>query len=117
MGHLTTHVLDTAQGTPAAGMAVTLYRRAGDCYEPIKAVTTNTDGRADAPLLEGDTLRPGRYRLAFAVGAYFRQSGVALSDPAFLEDVVVDFGIADADARYHVPLLVSPWSYSTYRGS
>jgi 5-hydroxyisourate hydrolase len=114
---LTTHVLDTAHGRPAAGMTVTLYRRAGDGFEPIKAVTTNGDGRVDGPLLAGDALRPGRYRLTFAVGAYFRQSGAALAEPAFLEDVVVDFGIADASAHYHVPLLVSPWSYSTYRGS
>jgi 5-hydroxyisourate hydrolase len=98
-------------------MAVTLYRRAGDRYETVKAVTTNAEGRADAPLLEGDALRPGRYRLVFAAGVYFRRLGVALPDPPFVDEVVIDFGIADADAHYDVPLLVSPWSYSTYRGS
>ena len=117
MGRLTTHVLDTAHGKPGAGMAVTLYRRAGDRYETIKSVTTNADGRADAPLLEADALRPGRYRLVFAAGAYFRRLGVALPDPPFVDEVVIDFGVADSDAHYHVPLLVSPWSYSTYRGS
>jgi 5-hydroxyisourate hydrolase len=117
VGRLTTHVLDTAHGQPAAGMAVTLYRRAGDGYDTVKAVTTNADGRVDAPLLEGDALSAGRYRLAFAAGAYFRCLGVALPDPPFVDEVVIDFGIADTSAHYHVPLLVSPWSYSTYRGS
>jgi 5-hydroxyisourate hydrolase len=117
VGRLTTHVLDTAHGKPGAGMAVTLYRRAGDRYETVKAVTTNGEGRADASLLEGDALRPGRYRLVFAAGAYFRRLGVTLPDPPFVDEVVIDFGIADPAAHYHVPLLVSPWSYSTYRGS
>ena len=117
MGRLTTHVLDTAQGRPAAGMAVTLYRRAGDRHDAVKVITTNADGRADAPLLEGAALSPGRYRLVFAAGAYFRGCGVALPDPPFVDEVVIDFGVADASAHYHVPLLVSPWSYSTYRGS
>jgi len=117
LGQLTTHVLDIAQGKPGAGMAVTLLRRAGEGHELIKAVTTNGDGRADMALLEGDALRPGRYRLVFAAGAYFRRLGVALSDPPFVDEVVIDFGVADGKATYHVPLLVSPWSYSTYRGS
>jgi len=98
-------------------MAVTLYRRVADRFERIASAVTNGDGRCDAPLLEGDALKPGRYRLVFAAGTYFRSSGVALPDPAFVDEVVLDFGIADAAAHYHVPLLVSPWSYSTYRGS
>jgi 5-hydroxyisourate hydrolase len=117
LGRLTTHVLDTAHGTPAEGMAVTLYRRVADRFESLRSVTTNADGRAGEPLLEGDALLPGRYRLAFAAGAYFRARGLTLPEPAFVDEVVIDFGIADATAHYHVPLLVSPWSYSTYRGS
>jgi 5-hydroxyisourate hydrolase len=117
LGQLTTHVLDTAHGRPGAGMAVTLQRRTGDRHETIKALTTNADGRADTALLEGAALRPGGYRLIFAAGAYFRRLGVLLPDPPFVDEVVIDFGIADAAATYHVPLLVSPWSYSTYRGS
>jgi len=117
VGRLTTHVLDIAHGKPGAGMAVTLYRRTDDRYDAVKAITTNADGRADAPLLEGPTLTSGRYRLVFAAGAYFRGLGVALPDPPFVGEVVIDFGVADSSAHYHVPLLVSPWSYSTYRGS
>ncbi|HEX5865972.1 MAG TPA: hydroxyisourate hydrolase [Casimicrobiaceae bacterium] len=117
MGLLTTHVLDTTSGKPGAGMAVTLYRYSDERYEKIKSVTTNADGRAATPLLDGDGLLRGRYRLVFAAGAYFRSCGVALPDPPFVDEVVIDFGIADPTAHYHVPLLVSPWSYSTYRGS
>jgi 5-hydroxyisourate hydrolase len=117
VGRLTTHVLDLVHGKPGAGMAVTLYRRSGDRYERIASATTNADGRCDAPLLEGDALQAGRYRLVFAAGAYFRQRGVALPEPPFVDEAVLDFGVADASAHYHVPLLVSPWSYSTYRGS
>ena len=113
MGKLTTHVLDTANGCPAAGMAVRLYRDG----QPIHSLQLNADGRADAPLLQGEALTPGRYRLVFAVAEYFRARGVELPDPPFLDEVPLDFGIADADSHYHVPLLVSPWSYSTYRGS
>ena len=98
-------------------MTVALYRRNGESYDKIKSVTTNADGRASEPLLEGDAVTAGRYRLIFAAGAYFRRSGIALPDPPFVDEVVVDFGIADPAAHYHVPLLVSPWSYSTYRGS
>lgn len=119
MGKLTTHVLDTMNGRPAAGMAVTLWRQWGDpaAHELLASLTLNEDGRAAGPLLEGAALQPGRYRLVFAVGAYFRGLGVALPEPAFLEDVPLDFGLADPQAHYHVPLLASPWSYSTYRGS
>jgi 5-hydroxyisourate hydrolase len=117
MGKLTTHVLDTMHGCPAAGMAVTLYRLDGEAATRLKAIALNHDGRADAPLLEGDALQPGRYRLVFEVDPYFRARGVDLPQPPFLASVPLDFGIADAGAHYHVPLLVSPWSYSTYRGS
>lgn len=116
MGRLTTHVLDTADGVPAAGVGLTLYRREGDALRTLKSATTGADGRV-AALLEGEALAPGRYRLVFRAGAYFRARDVALPDPPFLDEVVIDFGVADASAHYHVPLLVSPWSYSTYRGS
>jgi len=117
MGKLTTHVLDTAHGRPAGGVGVALYRQLGDGYALLTTAVTNPDGRCDAPLLEGDALTGGRYRLRFEAGAYFTALGVALPDPPFVDDVVVDFGIADPSAHYHVPLLVSPWSYATYRGS
>ena len=117
MGRLTTHVLDTARGQPGAGIKVTLYRHAGEGPVRIAEAVTNADGRCVAPLLDGAALTPGRYRLVFAVGVYFAKAGFALPDPPFVDDVVLDFGIADAQAHYHVPLLVSPWSWSTYRGS
>ena len=117
MGHLTTHVLDTAQGRPAAALRVRLLRRDGDVFVALCDDVTNADGRCARPLLEGPTMRAGRYRLVFDAGGYFRAAGMALPDPPFLEEVTLDFGIADVDARYHVPLLLSPWSYSTYRGS
>ncbi|HEX2011628.1 MAG TPA: hydroxyisourate hydrolase [Roseateles sp.] len=118
MGKLTTHVLDTMHGSPAAGMAVALYRvDAAGAAQLIQRLLLNEDGRADAPLLEGAALRAGRYRLVFGVAAYFKGRGVALPEPAFLDEVPLDFGIADTAAHYHVPLLASPWSYSTYRGS
>lgn len=118
MGKLTTHVLDTANGCPAAGMAVTLYRLEADgSARALKALTLNHDGRADAPLLQGDEFRPGRYRLVFEVAAYFRARGAALADPPFLDTVPLDFGLSALVEHYHVPLLASPWAYSTYRGS
>jgi 5-hydroxyisourate hydrolase len=117
MGRLTTHVLDIANGCPAAGMAVALYRLDGATATPLKSVTLDADGRAEAPLLEGDALEAGRYRLVFDVAAYFRARGAALPEPPFLDRVPLEFGIADAAAHYHVPLLASPWAYSTYRGS
>jgi len=117
MGHLSTHVLDTMHGCPAAGMAVTLQRVDGERAETIKSLALNADGRADGPLLDAAAMAAGRYRLRFGVAAYFRALGVALPEPPFLDEVQLDFGIADADGHYHVPLLVSPWSYSTYRGS
>ncbi len=111
MGKLTTHVLDTARGRPAAGVAVELRRD----DELIGSATTNADGRTDHPLLEGEALVAGVYELVFDVGAYF--GGDDSGAPPFLGRVPVRFGIADPDAHYHVPLLASPWSYSTYRGS
>ncbi len=110
MGRLTTHVLDTAQGRPGAGIEVKLYRLEGETGTLIASATTNRDGRTDAPLLEGAEFRTGTYQLVFHVGAYFRSQG-------FLDAVPVRFKIADASAHYHVPLLCSPWSYTTYRGS
>src|SRR3954452_21953309 len=109
-GRLTTHVLDTAAGRPAAGVEVTLWRDGA----VVAAAVTNADGRTDAPLL--DALEVGEYELRFAVGAYFAGSAT-VSDPPFLDVVPVRFGVADADAHHHVPLLASPWAYSTYRGS
>ena len=117
-GRLTTHVLDIAHGRPAAGLLIELWTMDGGDGDRalLKTVWTNADGRTDAPLLEGNALRPGVYEFVFAVGDYFagRQE---LPSPAFLDRVPVRFGIADAGAHYHVPLLVSPWAYSTYRGS
>ena len=117
MGRLTTHVLDTAHGRPAAGLALTLSRFDGGRYVDVKRATTNGDGRCDAPLLDGAALVAGRYRLEFEAAAYFRSRGVELPDPPFLDRVTIDFGVADPAAHYHVPLLLWPWSYSTYRGS
>ncbi|MEO8508772.1 MAG: hydroxyisourate hydrolase [Betaproteobacteria bacterium] len=117
MGRLTTHVLDTATGRPGAGIRITLYRNLGERYALIKDAVTNADGRCDVPLLEGAAFSRGRYRLVFAAGEYFAAAGVSLPDPPFVDEVVIDFGVADADTHYHVPLLVSAWSYSTYRGS
>ena len=117
MGKLTTHVLDTMNGCPAAGMAVSLYRLDGAAPQLLQQLALNDDGRADKPLLADAALQPGRYRLVFGVLPYFRGRGVQLPEPAFLDEVPLDFGIADVTLHYHVPLLVSPWSYSTYRGS
>ena len=113
MTGLTTHVLDTTLGRPAAGVALRLMQGG----EVLVATTTNADGRCDAPLLGGEAFRPGAYRLEFDVGAYYRGLGVTLPEPAFLDTVAIEFGIADVGAHYHVPLLVSPFGYSTYRGS
>ena len=116
MGRLTTHVLDTAHGRPAAGMALTLFRVDGARHK-IAAATTNADGRCDRPLLDGVAMRAGTYELDFETAAYFARLGATLADPPFLDVVTVRFAIADPGAHYHVPLLVSPWAYSTYRGS
>lgn len=115
MGYLTTHVLDTAAGTPGAGITVELYRLDGD-RRHVKTVVTNDDGRTDERLLEGEAFEAGQWELVFHVGEYFAKQGQILPSPAFLDQVPLRFGISE-DAHYHVPLLVSPWSYSTYRGS
>jgi 5-hydroxyisourate hydrolase len=121
MGKLTTHVLDTARGVPAAGLALSLHliERDGDGERLVlvKRETTNSDGRVNAPLLEGDAMRAGTYELRFAVADYLRTTGLDLPEPPFLDVVPLRFGIADPTAHYHVPLLVSPYGYSTYRGS
>ncbi|HEX8665231.1 MAG TPA: hydroxyisourate hydrolase [Beijerinckiaceae bacterium] len=116
MGRLSTHVLDTMHGTPAAGVRVELYAL-GEEKRLVASAITNADGRTDAPLLSGAALAAGAYELLFDVGDYFRAKGAALPSPAFLDVVPVRFGIADPSAHYHVPLLVSPFAYSTYRGS
>ena len=117
MGKLTTHVLNIAAGIPAAGMRIELRRKDQGAATLLDTAQTNSDGRCAAPLLEGASLKNGRYSLTFHVAEYFRLLGTALSEPPFLDEVVVDFGISDPAQNYHVPLLVSPWSYSTYRGS
>ncbi|MDO9094257.1 MAG: hydroxyisourate hydrolase [Rubrivivax sp.] len=117
MGHLSTHVLDTAHGCPAAGMRVTLQRLDAGGPVTLQQQVLNDDGRADGPLLSAAQMAVGRYRLLFEVAPYFHARGVVLPEPAFIDTVQLDFGIADAQGHYHVPLLVSPFSYSTYRGS
>jgi 5-hydroxyisourate hydrolase len=115
---LSTHVLDTMNGCPAAGMGVRLYTTTGEQATLVKAFTLNHDGRnPDGPLYDNASLRKGTYRLVFDVKGYFAALGVALPEPNFLNQVSLDFGVAHEDQHYHVPLLVSPWSYSTYRGS
>lgn len=117
MARLNTHVLDTSTGRPAAGLRLELFYLEGGQRALIKTEWTNSDGRTDSPLLSGDTIPVGRYELLFQAGDYFRSLGVALSDPPFLDEIPLRFAIAEADGHYHVPLLLSPWSYSTYRGS
>jgi 5-hydroxyisourate hydrolase len=115
---LSTHVLDTMHGCPAAGMAAELYSTSGDVATLVKRFTLSTDGRSpDGPLYPDGSLKAGTYRLVFDVAEYFKARGVALPEPPFLGKVSLDFGLAHPDQHYHVPLLVSPWSYSTYRGS
>ncbi len=118
MGRLTTHVLDTAHGCPAAGLRVHLFRANADgTRTELVQVILNADGRADGPLLAGEAFMPGRYSLSFHAGDYFRARGLTLPEPNFVDVVTLDVGLADPDGHYHVPLLVSPWSWSTYRGS
>jgi 5-hydroxyisourate hydrolase len=118
-GYLTTHVLDTAQGIPAAQMGIQVWRLSPDGRERtlLKTIQTNTHGRTEQPLLSGDEFTEGLYELHFAVGIYFTSQSLPTSTPPFLDIVPIRFGIADTTAHYHVPLLVSPWAYSTYRGS
>jgi 5-hydroxyisourate hydrolase len=115
---LSTHVLDTMHGCPAAGMGVALYSTHGAGTALVKRFVLDADGRSpDGPLFDGASLKKGTYRLEFDVAGYFRSRGIALPDPPFLDRVTLDFGIADPTQHYHVPLLATPWSYSTYRGS
>ena len=117
MGFLTTHVLDTAQGLPGSNMSISLFRIANNQRQLISQQMTNSDGRCDGPLLQDEDFSVGIYELEFGVEDYFKQVGLAQPAPAFLTDVTLRFGIAQSDEHYHVPLLVSPYSYSTYRGS
>ena len=118
MAGLTTHVLDTTSGRPAAGVEIELFELAADGGRALVArVTTNADGRTDAPLIAAGQARAGRFELLFHIGAYFTAKGAALADPPFLDLVPIRFAIADPAAHYHVPLVATPWSYSTYRGS
>ena len=117
MGKLSTHVLDVTQGKPGAGVKLALYALHGNEKNLLKQAVTNSDGRCDAPLLQGDEFKAGRYELLFAAGDYFAAQGVALPTPRFIDEVVIAFGVSDPTQNYHVPLVVSPWAYSTYRGS
>ena len=117
MGRLTTHVLDAAHGCPGSSIKVELYRVEGQQLELVNTALTNIDGRGDAPLLQGDDYRTGVYQLQFSAGDYYRARGVQLPAQAFLDVFVLRFGIDEQQEHYHVPLLISPYSYSTYRGS
>jgi 5-hydroxyisourate hydrolase len=116
MGRLTTHVLDTALGKPAEGLTIELWE-AGDSPYQVSTHRTNSDGRVDGPILDGETFKCGTYELRFHAGAYLRATGQSLPDPLFLDIIPIRFGIAEQDGHYHVPLLLSPFGYSTYRGS
>ena len=117
MGKLSTHVLDVTQGKPGAGVAIELYAVDGGKKTLLRKAGTNHDGRCDQPLLLGEEMRAGQYELVFAAGDYFAGQGVSLPQPRFVDRVTIAFGIADPTQNYHVPLVVSPWAYSTYRGS
>ena len=114
---LTTHVLDTARGRPAAGVRILLYRVSGEGRSLIGEAVTNADGRTDAPMLAGAAFAVGVYELVFCAGEYLRGSGQAVGEVLFLDEIPIRFGVTDAGAHYHVPLLISPFAYSTYRGS
>ena len=116
-GRLSTHVLDTALGRPAEGVKIALYRLEGEARLLLKELRTNADGRSDGPLLAGEDLREGRYELIFAAGEYLRKNGAAEGEILFLDEIPIRFGVFDAGQHYHVPLLISPFAYSTYRGS
>ncbi len=116
-GYLTTHVLDTARGVPAEGLRITLHRLTGQGPEKLAEMVTNEDGRTNAPILPKGAFTTGRYELVFHAGAYLDAIGAPAESPRFLDEIPIRFGISDADAHYHVPLLLSPFSFSTYRGS
>lgn len=117
MGKLSTHVLDTTAGKPGAGVRLALYAVGDEGRTLLVTDVTNADGRCATPLLEGERFAPGRYELVFYAGDYFAARGVVLPEPRFLDEVTIAFGVADAGENYHVPLVLSPWAYSTYRGS
>lgn len=123
MGRLTTHILDTTRGRPGSAIGIALFRINAECRELINSVVTNNDGRCNQALLEGEAFQVGIYELVFSVGPYFKAlecstvSAEAAPEPRFLDDVVIRFGVSSADEHYHVPLLITPYSYSTYRGS
>ncbi len=116
-GYLTTHVLDTARGCPAEGIRIILYEVSGNAHRKIAETVTNADGRTDAPILPQESFRTGTYELIFCAGDYLRATGQADEEPLFLDQVPIRFGMSDAQAHYHVPLLLSPYGMSTYRGS
>lgn len=116
-GYLTTHVLDTARGCPAAGIKIGLYRVSGNSHSKIAEAVTNSDGRTDTPILPQNDFKTGTYELVFFAGDYLKTTGSDQSDPYFLDQIPIRFGMNDASAHYHVPLLLSPFGYSTYRGS
>lgn len=116
-GYLTTHVLDTARGSPAAGLKIMLYRVSGNSHKKLVEMFTNADGRTDSPIIPKDSFVTGTYELVFCAGEYLRSSGQGGDEPLFLDEIPIRFGLSDADAHYHVPLLLSPYGYSTYRGS
>jgi 5-hydroxyisourate hydrolase len=116
-GYLTTHILDTARGIPAAGITILLYRVSGNSHKKIAEAVTNADGRTDAPILDAANFKTGTYELIFQVGEYLRAAKLVEGEPLFLDEIPIRFGMDDADAHYHVPLLLSPFGYSTYRGS
>jgi 5-hydroxyisourate hydrolase len=117
MGYLTTHVLDTARGLPAAGIKIQLYKIAGETRHKLAEMVTNSDGRTDAPILPEANFAPGTYELVFLTGAYLEAQGDMQGERKFLDEIPLRFGINDQEAHYHVPLLLSPYGYSTYRGS
>jgi 5-hydroxyisourate hydrolase len=115
-GYLTTHVLDTARGCPAEGIKILLYRVSGNSHRKIAETVTNADGRTDTPILPEDKFKPGVYELIFETGDYLRSNGMSDGDPLFLDAIPIRFGMGE-ETHYHVPLLLSPYGYSTYRGS
>ena len=117
MARISTHVLDTAEGKPAAGVRVDFYRDDGDRRDLLRSTSTNADGRTDEPLLAAEEIAAGVYEIVFHAGAYYRSRGVALANPPFFDEITIRFGVSDTKGFYHVPLLVTPYGYTTYRGS